>query len=401
MLSASNKVVCLPAFAAFVVLMVSCGGLPVPDVDAAASGDAADPGDSAEADVPGIPDDRNFSSPEGVLVWNNRVFVTNANFAYQGSQLQYGTGFVTVIDRTAATVVNIIPLPFQNPQEMVVHGDRVWVLCSGVTAWDAENFLVVSKTSGGLAAIDLVGADVADGPVVAIPIPTAEGSLVGYPSGMVVSGNEAWIASGTTAALFMVDLDSGEVVRGGADPVMLAEEVAQNTTVVGQGPNGLLTIGLFNDDRVFLFDPVTRKVVDGPWPAAEVGLHGVIDGILDIENDGTSIYLLLGLANQVIDFDRDAGPAAGVGTLASGLLTPNRMKMRGSALHVVNSGDNSLAVINTGTGDSEKFGLPVNCNPWDIDTAPGEATAKAWISCLKSNSVVVVDTADGSFTEVQ
>ena len=380
---------------ASVIAFVSCGDLSLPDFD------AQDAGDVRAADVPGIPDDRNFSSPEGVTVWNDRVFVANANFAYQGAQLLYGTGFVTVIDRTDATVVNVIPLPFENPQEMVVHGDRLWVLCSGVTAWDSENSIVVSKASGGLAGIDLAAVDTADGPISTIPIPTTEGSLVGYPSGIAISGNEAWIASGTTAALFMVDLDSGEVIRGAADPVFLAEDVAQNTTVVGPGPDGRLTIGLFNDDSVFLFDLVTRNVVDEPWPSDEVGLHGVIDGILDIETDGNSIYLLLGLANQVIGFDLEAGPSGGVHKLASGLLTPNRMKMQGAVLHVVNSGDNSLAAISVETGDSTIFGLPVNCNPWDIDTVPGDGPAKAWISCLKSNSVVVVDTADGSITEVK
>ncbi len=361
----------------------------------------ADSGDVVEVDLPGIPPDRSFSAPEGITIWNNRVLVTNANFAYQGSRLSYGKGFLTVIDRETGAVVNIIPLPFENPQEVVVSGDMAWVLCSGTTEWNQADSTVVSSTSGGLAGIELEGIDSAVAVSVAIPIATAPGSLVGYPSGMFIDGDLAWIASGTTAALFLVDLVSGTVLRDGSEPVNLSVETTQNTTVVGPGPGGLMTLGLFNDDTLLLFDPAARIRVDVPWAPSVVGQQGMMDGIIDIEQDATRTYVLLNLANQVIDFDTGAGPAAGVRKLAGGLLSPNRMKLLYGSLYVVNSGDNSLAVIDTATGARRDFGLPVNCNPWDLAVGPDEAAVTVWVTCLKNDSVVRLETGDGSLLEVE
>ncbi|HNZ02593.1 MAG TPA: hypothetical protein PLY68_05135 [Myxococcota bacterium] len=354
--------------------------------------------DQAETDVPGLPADRGFSQPEGVAFWNDRVFVTNANFAYQGAYLAYGEGFLTVVDASEAVVLNMIGLPFENPQEAVVSGDRLWVLCSGLTSFDGE---VRPVTSGGLCAFDLDGIDTAVSPSVVIPLPNLEGTLVGYPSGIVVKDGLAWVGSGTVAALFVVDLESGTVVRGASNPVFLGPGDVQNTTVVSPGPDGLLMVGLFNDDKVLLLDPVGWSVVDEPWGPIVVGQTGLLDGLLDIEFDGTTTYLLMALANQVLSFDTAAGPAAGVRKLARNMLTPNRMKVLDGNLYVVNSGSNSLSVVDTVTGDVRTLALPVNCSPWDLALEPSARGVTAWVSCLKLNRLVAVDTTDGSLREVE
>ncbi len=357
--------------------------------------------DQYEKDVPGLPSDRAFSRPEGVAFWQDRVFVANANFAYQGASLVYGEGFVTVVDASDAVVLNMIGLPCENPQEVVVSGDRLWVLCSGQTSFDSEESIVRPVTSGGLCGFDLDGIETAVSPSVVIPLPNLEGTVVGYPSGMVVKDGLAWVASGTVAALFVVDLETGTAIRGTSNPVFLGPGDAQNTTLVSPGPDGLLMVGLFNDDKVQLLDPVGLSVVDEPWGPIVVGQAGLLDGLLDIESDGVTTYLLMGLANQVLSFDTASGPAAGVRKLARNLLTPNRMKLLDGNLYVVNSGSNSLSVVDSVTGDVRTLALPVNCNPWDLALEPSDRGVTAWVSCLKLNRLVAVDITDGSLREVE
>jgi hypothetical protein len=353
--------------------------------------------------------DANFLAPEGIIISNDRVFVANASFAYSGSELLYGAGFVTVLDATTGQVVNRIPLPFLNPQELGVAGNRLWVLCSGQTHWDSTREMVVSKSSGGLVAIDLDTADVATGPSLAVPIDSDEGALVGYPSGMYLAGNTAWLASGTTAAIFKVDLLNGEVTRGPHNPVMVGDIDTQNTTVIGEGPDGLIMVGLFNSDTVFLLDPETGEKLSSPWAETQVGSAGQIDGILDIvySADRGKAWLLFGLANKVVSFDGDPGPGAGVEQVISGVATPNRIKLFDNELFVVNSTGNSISSVDLESGAISKVraALPPNCNPWDIDVAVGTyagvAGSFAWVTCLKLNSVVVVDLGTGESTEIR
>jgi len=146
---------------------------------------------------------------------------------------------------------------------------------------------------------------------------------------------------------------------------------------------------------------VAGRVVDEPWAGAPVGQEGLMDGILDIEFDGTDVFVLMGLANQVVSFDAAAGPAAGSARLAGNLLTPNRMKYHGGSLYVVNSGSNSLSVIDVATGDRKNMALPLNCNPWDLDVADGDNGAEVWVTCLKSNRVVRIAAVDGTVLEVE
>jgi hypothetical protein len=403
LLSSENSRRCL-------VLIVLCLSVVGTSFASGCGEDAAGPEDDAVIGVDtggdasaGLPVDRNFAAPEGVIAAGDRVFVANANFAYQGSSLQYGTGFVTVVDADGAAVMNRIPLPFRNPQEVAVADGTIWVLCSGETTWDPEESTVVVRTSGGLAGIDIASADTAAGPSRVIPIPTEAGSFVGYPSGLMIRGETAWVASGTTAALFKVDLASGVVERGADDPVMLASEAGQNTTAIGSGPGNLMVAGLFNDDLVMLVDPETMNAVDSPWASAEVGQPGQLDGILDIESDGQWVYLLFGLANQIARFDAATGPAGGVTRVAGNLMTPNRMKLSGGELFVVNSGDNSLASIalSDGTFDAGRVALPVGCNPWDLDVEDRGGSRRVWVSCIRNDRLVRVDLADSSLTVVE
>ncbi|HPV03773.1 MAG TPA: hypothetical protein PLC24_04330 [Myxococcota bacterium] len=346
----------------------------------------------------------NMAAPEGVLLWNNRVFVANANFAYQGSSLVFGTGFITVIDALTGDVLNRIPLPFPNPQEMVIQGGHLWVLCSGSTEFDPESSLVTITESGGLAGIALAGIDVAGGADIRIPVPSPKGSIMGYPSGMLLDEDTLWLASGTAAALFKADLGRAVILRGPQDPMMISSESGQNTVSIGPGPAGTMAAALFNQDTVMLIDKVDGRVLDTPWAPTQVGMDGQLDGILDIEFDDASgrIYLLLGMAGRVVSFDASGGPGTGVVEVAEALVVPNRMKMMGGLLYVACSGDNSLVVIDpSGSFPSRRVGLPVNCNPWDLDVIDSGDSAEIWVSCLKSSSVVRVRTDDVAILEIR
>ena len=76
--------------------------------------------------------------------------------------------------------------------------------------------------------------------------------------------------------------------------------------------------------------------------------------------------------------------------------------MMGGLLYVACSGDNSLVVIDpSGSFPSRRVGLPVNCNPWDLDVIDSGDSAEIWVSCLKSSSVVRVRTDDVAILEIR
>jgi len=221
---------------------------------------------------------------------------------------------------------------------------------------------------------------------------------------MLVDEGRAWLGSGTSASLFLADLGEGRLLRGAGDPIMISSDSGQNTVSIGRGPAGTMVAALFNQDTVMLIDRIDGRVLDDPWAPASVGMEGQLDGILDVEIDdaGGRIFLLLGMAGRIVSIDAATGPAGGVTEVAAGLVVPNRMKMIGGKLHVVCSGDNSLAVFDpSGDEPVRRTGLPVNCNPWELDGGIVGDSIEIWLTCLKSSSVVRVRMDDPDILEIK
>jgi len=388
-----------------VVLGMPAACEPVPETD------PADPGSLSEADTGEEAPDATgwtetgdsslpasaFSAPEGLAVAGDFLVVANSHYGYGGAAIEYGTGFLTVVDRDARTVVHRIPLPARNPQVVRTLGNRVWVLCSGTTTFDGAN--VLPLTDGALAGIPLDRLADAEGPDVVVPIGRDPARpLVGYPSSLTLAGGEAWIASGTSAAVFVADLASGELVRGPDNPVALGDLDVQDTIATAPGPGGLVLAGSFNRDRVFAIDPQTRAPVDGL--AFDVGTPGAMDGVLALawrEGGAPDLFVLLGLASRVAAATLGNGTAVVDPQFAVTGTTPNGILVDGDRVLVLNSGDNNVTAFDAVSGDALGFRAvcPLSSNPYAMALGERAGRKELYVTGLLSNAVYVFDAQSG------
>ncbi len=343
-----------------------------------------------------------FAGPQGVAVARGLAFVANPNYRYSGQSLVYGKGFVTIVRLADGTVIDRVPTGARNPQAVVASGDRVVVLCSGATFFDGS--VVLPQGDGSVLVLDAAEADAGRPSLVReIPLPRSlVHPMVGYPSSitLVLGASRAWLGSGTSPVLFLVDLDGGQVLRGADDPVVLGDTGVQDTIVVRSGAEQILMVGRFESDEVLLLDAVTGAPVQSHLQPFGVGSPGQMDGVLDIvERPGGSpdIFALLGLASSVAAIDSTRGLAGVHNGFAGTWLSPNRIVLDRDRLLVVNSGDNNITAIDATAGTSlgKVAILPVGTNPYDIALFVEGSRRLAVITGQKSQSLYVVDLDDG------
>lgn len=350
------------------------------------SGDAAVGGEAA------------FSAPEGLAVAGDYLVVANSAFGYDGGDLVFGTGFATVVDRRDRRVVNRIPMPAKNPQAVAVDDRRAWVLCSGRTAFDGAR--VRPETDGALAGIPLDTLDAATEPDVVVTIPLdASTPLVGYPSSLAIIDDRAWIGSGTAAALFVIDLTTGTLVRGPENPILLGNAADQDTMVVAPGPARRLIVASFNRDRVWVLDVATGEPVAGtPF---EVGTPGVMDGLLSLawRPEGTpDLFVLLGMASGVAAASLgDGGPQVIDRFVVNAGSLPNMLLVDGNRLLILNSGDNNVRAFDAATGAGLPFQatMPPSANPYAMALGDVGQRHELYVTGLGSNAVYVFDAGGG------
>lgn len=317
--------------------------------------------------------DGSFAAPQGVAVANGLAFVANPNVGYVGQDLAFGRGFVTIIRLSDGVVLDRLPVSARNPQAVVAAGDRVVVLCSGVTSFDGT--IVRPAGDGALVILDAVEAAAGRTALVReVPLPrSAEHPLVGYPSTLALldGGTRAWLGSGTAPALFLVDLEAGTVLRGADAPVVLGDLDAQDSIVVRPGPDGTLLAGRFENDEVLVLDGNTGGPL-AAYPAPfVVGDPAQADGVQDlaVRPDGhPDLFVLLGLASQVTAVDTAAGIAGVRNRFATTGPSPNRLVLDRDRLLVVNSGENNVTAFDVATGRAlGKVAIFVpRTNPYDL-----------------------------------
>lgn len=359
-------------------------------------GEASDAAAWSETEDASLPSTA-FAAPEGLAVAGDFLVVANSHYGYDANGIYYGAGFVTIVDRIGRTVANRIPLPARNPQVVQTADDRVWVLCSGVTTFDGENVLPLSD--GALVGISVDRLADAMEPDVVIPIGrNAAHPLVGYPSSLVLTGGRAWIASGTVAAAFVVDLDLETLVRGPDDPVVLGDLDVQDTMSLSPGPDGRLLAGSFNRDRVFVLDPTTATPIDDM--TFEVGVDGMMDGVLSLAwRDGSqpNVFVLLGLANRVAAATLGVGTPDVIQRFAVTGSIPNAIMVHGDRLLVLNSGDNNVTAFDAVTGAALDFRAtcPLSSNPYAMALGERDGRQELYLTGLLANAVYVFDAQSG------
>lgn len=365
----------------------------------------SDPGPSG-GDVPGSPEavsdatspPPDFAAPEGVAVAGGYAFVANAAYRFDGGTLVFDEGFVTVVRLNDFQVVNRIPTTRKNPQVVVASGGQVVVLCSGESTWDQTAGVVRPVSDGAIEVLDVAGASTATAPTRVIPLPVAgPGSLVGYPSSLAVTpdGRVAYAGSGTTAAVFKVDLQTGQALRGSDDPIALGDLSVQDSLTVENGPAGILFVGSFNRDLVFALDTGSDALAAAPFQQIDAGKTADMDGVLDLAYRSTGtpdLFALLGMANAVQSATTLQGQAS-VQTLATTGLYPNRIALWGGTLLMLNSGDNNVTAVDVAT--RQDLGaiavLPTGANPYDMAVAEWGGRTMLYVTGLLSNTLYEVD----------
>lgn len=341
-----------------------------------------------------------FAAPEGVAVAGGYAFVANAAYRFDDNgAIVFDDGFVTVVRLNDFRVANRIPTAAKNPQVVVASGGRVVVLCSGESTWDPAAGVIRPVSDGAIEVLDVAGAETATAATHVIPLPIAgSGSLVGYPSSLAVTpdGRYAYAGSGTTAAVFKVDLQAGQVLRGSDNPISsLGDLSVQDTLAVENGPPGVLFAGSFNRDLVFALDTGSDAPAAAPFQQIDAGTTADMDGVLDLayRPQGTpDLFVLLGMANAVQSATTLQGQAS-VQTLATTGLYPNRIALWGGTLLVLNSGDNNVTAVDIAT--HQDLGavavFPTGANPYDMAVAEWGGRPMLYVTGLVSNALYEVD----------
>jgi outer membrane protein assembly factor BamB len=351
---------------------------------------------TGETDVGG---EAAFAAPEGLGVAGDYLVVANSAFGYDGGQLVFGPGFATIVDRRDRRVVNRVPMPAKNPQFVAVADGHAWVLCSGQTAFDGTQ--VTPRTDGALAGIRIEDLATADAPDVVIPITLdASRPLVGYPSSLTILDGQAWIGSGTSPALFVLDLATGTWTHGPDDPILLGDPDEQDTMAVASGPDGRLLVASYNRDLIWMLDAGSGQPVAGtPF---EVGTPGTMDGALSLawRPEGTpDLFVLLGMASGVAAVSiQDSGPQVLDRFIVNAGSLPNMLLVDGDRLLVLNSGDNNVRAFDAATGAGLPFQatMPPAANPYAMAVGDVGQRHELYVTGLGSDTVYVFDASAGS-----
>jgi len=366
--------------------------------------DVTDPLDTTVSEVED-PSTWDFHGPEGVVASGGYVFV--ANTAFDGSDGSYGTGFVTVVRQSDFAVVNKVTTTQRNPQALIAHDDKVYVLCSGTTDYDDAKKLITPTSDGSLEVIDVPTAATAFAPQTVIQLPRSTGNpLVGYPSSLAFSadGQFAYAGSGTTAALFKVDLETNKVLRGAIDPIVLGDLASTDSIAVATGPDEVIFAGSFNRDQVFAVDTSTDLKATNPFQVIDAGKTGNMDGVLHMVYRDTGVpdlFVLLGLASVVQGVTTAMGQA-GVEFLLNTETYPNRLAVHGDTLYVVNSGDNNVTAMTISSRESlgRVAIFEPGTNPYELTVADKDGSTVLYVTGFSTNALYEVDPDSGSILRV-
>jgi len=88
--------------------------------------------------------------------------------------------------------------------------------------------------------------------------------LVGNPGTPTIVGTTMFLGSGTASVLFQIDLSTLSAVRGTNAPIVLGDTGTSGFAVPSLGPDGLLYVADFNNDKVSVFDPACGAVIGQP-----------------------------------------------------------------------------------------------------------------------------------------
>ena len=300
-----------------------------------------------------------LAEPEGVMVLDGLVFVTNINASWdaENSRMDFQEGFLTVFDAKTLAPVQAILMPFKNPQEVVHCGSRIAVVCSGTAAMN-DDWVFAPEEDGGVVWIDAESLEI----VAKTHISHTElGAMAGYP------GPAAWdsksghllVGSGTGPYVFALSPDE-------ENPVWTAQLYPEEA-----GGNDLITPAVVAGEG-FAVSFQTGMMYRIDLHSGTVGTKEIdvtptddVEGAIDVAALDGKLLILFTLSSRVVLVDPANGTATELFTTGA---TPNRMAVSDGFVYVVNSGENNLTRFEESSRQVQQAFAPmeVGMNPWDM-----------------------------------
>ncbi|MCA9668524.1 MAG: hypothetical protein KC503_23190 [Myxococcales bacterium] len=367
-----------------------------------AAGGCTDPSmPSSDAAAPGAA----FYSPQGLAASARFIIVANSGYHFEAGAGAWDEGFVTFVDRRTRRVVGRAPTSAKNPTDIVVAGDRAYVVCSGPTVLGKGEAPVTVDGPGSVDIYDLSGAEPPSAPLASIALETsAADARVGAYGSIALSadGKTALIGSGTRGDVFKVDLEQRRVLRGADNPIALFETPS--------GLNGLTTLRRvgskiavldYNSDQLCLSDDVAGDLAQRD--CRDVGVNdSLIEGPIDIvAQDADHALVLMTIANGLYRVEQPLDRGAIESGFAATGLGANRVVVDGAYAYVVNSLSHALQRIELASkrGDQRFAVLPVRSNPFDMVVTDEVEGRVGWVTLFEGHGLALVELATGRVIE--
>ena len=304
-----------------------------------------------------------FDRPQAVVYVGDLLVV--ANTAWRPGP--FGAGAVVVLDPATGAVHTTVATSRPNPQRLVVHGDTLYVLNTGVI--DLSDFdHPTAASAGSIDALPLATLRAATAPAWSVDIPVVPGAEANAaaPVDLAFNGELGLITLGVANATRRLDLADRRVEA----PVFYGETPRTGLGSVRPWGAGWL-VADFNADAVYVVG------ADGqPWPCAvDVGEHPrEVEGAGALNVRGDEAWLVLAFSSKLRHLDLSAArpdaPACGVTVRAAfGPVgeVPNDLHIRGDRAWVVDSGRNRVEAFDLASGASvQRLTLAPDSNPFHL-----------------------------------
>ncbi len=218
----------------------------------------------------------------------------------QGIETIYGLGRIAVINIATFTLERFISLDFVNPTVCAGgEGGALYVVCTGESQFNAD-FTPYAASEGALVVYDTIRNEVAYSLGLGETLPSAF---------IAFNPVEAYIGSNLSGEIYRIRLDTGVVMRGADNPIVITDDYTFVSSFAGLPGIGVLAAS-FNTDEVFFIDPNGNVVSKTPFSApfdfseSETFFGGVQDILFDATNGEEKLFVLMGIANRVglVDF---------------------------------------------------------------------------------------------------
>jgi len=255
-----------------------------------------------------------FEEPAGVLIVNDKVYISNNNLDENFSP--NGNGFITVLSTATNQVLDTIAATGSNTTSMVEIDEILYALNNGNILFDFDTFEFTCDTSFP-PSIDIINTDT-DAVFDTIDIPLSQQNpTVCLPNNLTATSDGfGYTGLGLVGALLKVDLFEGTVINGPANPIVITDLTGLNNTADIVIKDNLLFTSLFNSDQIAVLDTSSDEIDPFPYITPfPAGIRGddpnsqLFDGVQSLairpgDNfTGADLYFITGISEQLGSVD--------------------------------------------------------------------------------------------------